>query len=173
MLGFAHLHYFHGIYPFMNLLAAVAAVTLVERYEKARWARVAVVIAIVYQAVWHVLPLPMRRKNEPDFYQLKAVMSALHQRSPELIETLGIAESDWVYRQMSQWYWDWESRVLNSKAEIRGGVIVMRRGTTPESEMNARGFQRCSGSKNYEIFVRTEELLGICRKDDFDKGALR
>jgi len=77
IVGVPNRHYFHPIYPFINILAAITFYPLAEKYKKVNWLKVCLILSLTYQVVWHVLPLHMRRKTFMDFYVFKGLMDGL------------------------------------------------------------------------------------------------
>lgn len=166
-------HYFYILFPFCNLLTAATlyAVTR-DRGVKIRWERVATGIAIFYVVLWQILPLPMRRKPEIDYFQLKGIVHALKAHGVPELQGIGFSEFDWVYRELSLWYWDMDTDVKAISLPTKEAVI------TPitidfEGQFASTGYRFCAASPQFRIWVRSALLEQTCRKAEIPKEIIR
>lgn len=168
-LGFPYLHYYHGIFPFLYLVASIGVSRLLCRAPGVNWPRLAVLLGVAVHLFWNWAPFPLRRRASEDFYQLRGTIQALAQRTTPLIETVGIGEYDWAYRQFSNWYWGVDSRILKAPDELRSDVVVAVKdpGALPS------GYQYCIGSKRYDVWVRDGRLLSVCRDNPQGKSWIK
>lgn len=161
VLGLPFLHYFHGILPFLNLMASVGVAHWLSRWEGKAWGFFALGLGLALHVFWNLSPLTMRRRAPDDFFQLKSIALALTDNGAQQIDVLGIAENDWIYRQFSRWYWRADSRLVDSWGAVESPVVVAARGHgEPPTE---RRFQRCVGSNRYDIWVVGDRLQTLCR----------
>lgn len=171
-IGSYNLHYFYTIFPFFNLLTATALYPLARRYSHIRWTRVAIGLGIFYQMVWHVLPLQMRRKPDIDFFDLKASVEALKREGVPHLESLGIDKGEWIYREISIWYWDVDTVLRNHASEVKGPALIVPNSLL--SQVNSfKEAKLCHASKKYSLFVMNSKLESVCRTAILDPKILR
>jgi 4-amino-4-deoxy-L-arabinose transferase-like glycosyltransferase len=173
-LGKTYYHYFYPIYPMVNLLAAASLHALATRKEWAcHWHRGALGFALAYAVIWHVLPNHMRRPMAADWAQLAGVVKALKEKGAERIQAVGIADIDWIYREMSLWYWDLDSVMGQDSLTVEGPLVIAPANEGMEKRLLARGYQVCASSPKYDLFVREAGLLETCRRAPFDPALIR
>ncbi|MBI1862202.1 MAG: glycosyltransferase family 39 protein [Deltaproteobacteria bacterium] len=162
-LGFANLHYYYGIFPYLNLMAAVGLCALSERWPQLSWLKMAFILGLASHVFWNIAPFSMRRKGPEDFFRLQPLMRALVKRSPAPLETVGITEGDWIYRQFSNWYWDRDSLILSGVAAANGQIVIAatRRGDS----LAMRGYTLCRADEHYEVWVKGAGLETLCRRN--------
>lgn len=171
-VGSYNLHYFYVIFPFANLLTAAALYPLARHYSEVSLPKVAIYLGLAYQIFWHILPMQMRRKPDIDFFDLKAPVVALKKAGVENLESVGIDTGEWIYREVSIWYWDIDTILRNHANEIKGQAVIV-----PNEKIGQVSFLKearlCHGSKKYSLFVFSAKLDAVCRSAILDAGILR
>ncbi len=174
-LGKTYFHYFYPIYPMVNLLSAAFLYGIAEREGWAcRWHRGALGFAAVYTVLWHLLPFHMRRPVQSDWVQLAGVVKALKGRGIERVEAVGIPDIDWIYREMSLWYWDVDSHMAQEPGTVQGQLVIAPAALAgAETALLGRGYRRCAASLKYDLFVKQAELVEVCRRAPLDPTLVR
>lgn len=172
-VGVPHLHYYHPIYPLVNLAAAAAVCAIFPRWDWGRVAKGLLVFAVAYQAAWHVIPLPMRRKPQSDYFQLRGPMAAFREEGVAALEAVGIGETDWVYREMSLWYWKLPTKLVSADAAAGRLVLVPQDATADRARLAARGYDPCLSSERYVLYARRGSSRSVCERPPFDRSLLR
>ncbi len=175
-IGLTHLHYFYTVYPISNLLAAIALYPLALKFSEKKWMNWGLGIAVVYLLVWQVIPLPMRRKADIDYYQLKGTVDALKTNGVKSLEGLGIEPTEWDVREVSLWYWDVETFLLSNPSEVKGRAVLVR--AKPETkyleqELEKKKYFFCAGSPKFSLFVSSESLQNTCQHAKMDEKLIK
>lgn len=168
-----HLHYFYPLYPVLNLLAAAGIYPWLERYQRYSAEKLAFRIAIFYLVLWHALPLPMRKKGFVDFFQLDAPIRVIKAAGVPYLEAVGIGNFDWIYRDVSLWYWDLDSKMLSSAAEAKGKAVILGRNAESEALLARRGYLFCAGSPRYLLLVSDRGIQRACQEAGMSEKLIR
>ncbi len=170
-----HFHYYYPIYPMVNLVAAGFIYGFaVRRGWALRWHRGALGFALVYVLLWQVLPLHMRRPIASDWVQLSGVMREVKAKGVERLDAVGISAIDWVYREMSLWYWDVDSKMEVPESQADGKVVIASASLEePRKVLLSRGYFPCASSPLYDVYVKEADWQELCRRAPLDPGLVR
>lgn len=173
-LGRTYYHYFYPIYPMVNLLAAASVWTFAnERGWKVEWERPALGFAFLFLIVWQIVPFHMRRPLGGDWVQLAGPVKALKARGLGRLEAVSISDLDWIYREMSLWYWDTDSRTSSDAASVQGEGVIAPAPAPVAALLLARGYLLCASSQNYDVYVKRPEWVEVCRRAAVDPALVR
>ena len=172
--GYIHLHYFYSLYPMINFLSALFLYHWLQTRE-INWARIGLRLGLAYVIIWQLLPVHMRRTPHPDFYEIGARVEVIKSLGLTQVESLGISETDWIYREVSLWYWDIPTAIRKSVSELQGAVVVY---PTDQSEswdesLANLNFEICLSGSKYRLMVKGADALRLCRSTSFPKRWLR
>lgn len=172
-LGVPHLHYLHPIYPLINLPVACALCAWFPSWNWQRIASALLVVGLLYQAVWHVLPIPMRKKPESDYFQLRGMMLALREKGVTELQGVNLSDSDWVYLEMSLWYWKLPTRMV-AAADANARAIVVKASEDAERSLSDIGYRPCVRSERLAVYLKqSDEAVPLCDGPPFDRTLLR
>lgn len=164
MLARTYHHYTYPSLYFVNWMAGVGAVWLLERkdglarLDPDRLKKWALRLGIAYQILWNVLPFPMRRKPIPDFFQLRPKVAAMKAVGLEELQGHALTDIEWMYPTMSLWYWRTDTRHLDTVAQFQSGALL-----TPKEVSFPEGAKAklCATGENYRLWT-SENLHKVC-----------
>jgi len=174
-LSHTNYHYFYPIYPMVNLVAAACLYGFAWRRRwECRWHRGALGFALVYVLIWQVLPIHMRRPISSDWVQLSGVMREMKAKGAERLDAVGITSTDFIYREMSLWYWDFDTKP-DQKAPDAVGKVIIADATQeePRKVLLSRGYFPCASSPLYDVYVKEAGWQEVCRRAALDPGLVR
>jgi 4-amino-4-deoxy-L-arabinose transferase-like glycosyltransferase len=173
LLGIPNEQYYVPLYPFLNMIACAALYFFILERE-VPWERIAIVLAIAFQIWWQLMPFPLRKKYNADFYALRGLMSQFKERGIHKIEVIGglpyglLRNNFGLQAEVFDWYWDLPMVIVSGVDKTSGDLLLLSHGQkTARDEALKVGYRWCAGSQNFEIFTRLADFDSICENQMF------
>ncbi len=161
VLGKGYHHYTYPTFPFVNFLAVVGLSqwAVAQRWRPETVRQWALRLGLFYQLLWNLLPIPLRRKPYVDFFQFRPKIAAMKNSGLKELQGLNLSDTDWLYPAVSLWYWQADTRLIESVKLLEKGALLTEVTKTSDelrSSLRQQGFTLCDSADHYLLWTVEE-----------------